>query len=822
MVILPDIPLIDSRTQEDLFEEMRKSLKNKGIYIKDDDGEILSALAVLYSNMLADTIKRLNRTPEKHRIAFLNMAHTPPRPAWPSSGMVAFEVADGYDHPVTIQKGTRVAADIDGQPISFRLRSDLTAVPANLTDIYWCDPTIGRYGYARDLSRFCPWNLEDTQETAYKADFIFKNVFYHDNEAALFINASLRESQVSAAALLRATRWSISPYQQDEPAFLEMDITENPDGRLYLRIKEPLPHAENIIIRMELNDPDYSELIITDIHLMQFNGAASPDSVLTSTRGLDVSSFYPFGFPMCAFEECGIFCDAALSQKRAEIALSFSLKLELSEERSFEPPEMVDYKWIMRKPLAKPEPVVYDAFAKSVRLEYWDGSTYREIRDVSGRGLDFTRENERIELIFDCPDDIMPCEYYGVTGYYLRLSCAECDELYKLPRRVYTPRISGFKFHYRHTEKYYPVKVETESFGRWREVNLNTQEPLVLFERPGQAKTLLLGFDMLAWECRMKMYINIENSKTQNSKAEKIKAKIYSEHDEQSLTVFDMTNTLASSGVLWLDIPENMQPSVLFGKNRYWVELPVPAETLPVISGIYLNAAIAENKIRCEESFTYSHLKNKRLTLAHENIIHAWVYVRSLTGIGMELWREYSEADGKFRTGYYMLDYISGLVTFPDDIIARSINEDMLDLIRIVYDATDGGKANLPANSITRMEEDIPFIKSVRNPVAIANGAVGESGEELATRKRHALYNGERVVSKRDFELFAVDNCPLVSDAKCTYSPAEKTVILAVQIKKDAGHTAFIKVKKNLAIVFRPFIQDEIHLKIIPWEDASC
>jgi hypothetical protein len=130
-VVPPDL---DDRTWQDLVDEMRALIPKYAPQWTDHNPSDLGiTLIELFAWLGEGIIYRLNRTPEKNFLAFLNLLGTTRDPATPASTYLTFSSGAGA---VTVPAGTKAqtAATQDQQPIVFETDEEVTVLPISLAD----------------------------------------------------------------------------------------------------------------------------------------------------------------------------------------------------------------------------------------------------------------------------------------------------------------------------------------------------------------------------------------------------------------------------------------------------------------------------------------------------------------------------------------------------------------------------------------------------------------------------------------------------------------------------------------------------------------
>jgi hypothetical protein len=106
------------------------------------------------------------------------------------------------------------------------------------------------------------------------------------------------------------------------------------------------------------------------------------------------------------------------------------------------------------------------------------------------------------------------------------------------------------------------------------------------------------------------------------------------------------------------------------------------------------------------------------------------------------------------RSRHYLLDHVSGLVTFGDGrhglIPPRGTNN-----VLASYQSGGGPAGNVPSGAVAKLQSPLPGLASMRNPVAADGGAAVETVDQVKARGPQSLRHRQRAVSASDFEWLA-------------------------------------------------------------------
>ena len=107
----------------------------------------------------------------------------------------------------------------------------------------------------------------------------------------------------------------------------------------------------------------------------------------------------------------------------------------------------------------------------------------------------------------------------------------------------------------------------------------------------------------------------------------------------------------------------------------------------------------------------------------------------------------------------------SDIETFPElmDIQTQAVTAKFVD------DDNDPAHllSPLPAQKINKLVEELPGIKSVKQPVASFNGKIGEQSNEYYVRVSERLRHKSRAINNWDYERLVLENFPAVYKVKC-------------------------------------------------------
>ncbi|MFC4360598.1 baseplate J/gp47 family protein [Halobium salinum] len=140
----PTPPPIDGRRRAELLEEAIERARSYTPEWDPDEGDVGTAMLRLFADVAADVTTRLDRAPEKHRVAFFDALGFNRAPPQPARLPLVFQVAEGLAENVRISAGTQAVAPPDGEGTErvFEVPEGMgfEATPARLDAVYSVSP----------------------------------------------------------------------------------------------------------------------------------------------------------------------------------------------------------------------------------------------------------------------------------------------------------------------------------------------------------------------------------------------------------------------------------------------------------------------------------------------------------------------------------------------------------------------------------------------------------------------------------------------------------------------------------------------------------
>ena len=136
------LPKIDSRTKEDLLQYIKMYLSSYAPEWRFDENnpDVGTALAYIYTDMMSETVYRFNQVSDKNRAMFFDKIGARLLPAVPANGYVTFSLVNDEAEGTCVKQGEAVLADgADGESLIFETVNDVFVTSAKPDCLYLCN-----------------------------------------------------------------------------------------------------------------------------------------------------------------------------------------------------------------------------------------------------------------------------------------------------------------------------------------------------------------------------------------------------------------------------------------------------------------------------------------------------------------------------------------------------------------------------------------------------------------------------------------------------------------------------------------------------------
>ncbi|HTJ46934.1 MAG TPA: putative baseplate assembly protein [Kofleriaceae bacterium] len=288
----------------------------------------------------------------------------------------------------------------------------------------------------------------------------------------------------------------------------------------------------------------------------------------------------------------------------------------------------------------------------------------------------------------------------------------------------------------------------------------------------------------------------------------------------EPLAVVDETTGFTGSGFINFVGPEDWAKSMKFTEERFWmrarlemggfVKPPRMRRILANCVDAFNQVTISNETLGSSDGSPMQAMKLLRGPLLEDEIVEvrerqhpAQDDINDLAGGGadavrpvdpnntesQECWVRWKRVESFFESGpksrHYMLDYVTGTLSFGDGRKGMVPPEGKNNVVCNRYFIGGGAGGNVNANTITSLTRALSYIDTVANPIPASGGADREGVEEAKARAPYTIKSRDRAVTAEDYEMLALRASTSLARAKC------------VPDRTNRGHVTLVVVPKS-------------------------
>lgn len=692
-----------------------------------------TALALLFADMFAGTVRRFERIPEKHKLAFFREIGLQTRPASAAQGYVTFGLSGDELGGTFLPKGVMVsgrageqAQDLN-EELLYETAEPLYVTPARLKNVLFVDGERDYIAKKNVSGQFTPFAREEENRQ--------EHVFYlcqsealsvsGDAEVSLEMDMAGREDEESASLLLDGEACSF--FYSTEDGFAEYGRRRAEDRRLILEREKDGERAgrrtlfgkEGYWLLCRYQKPWRSApLSVNGIRIASRREGLEPDLIWNQEGEQEKECFMPFGENPAPFTECYFASAEALGKTDARVVLSFQLDYE---NIPFDHSVKADRRWkmIMKRADFAPD-AEYDITVKQVVWEYYNGAGWSRLATekkwenlFDGTGA---RGGQQVKIAFRCPADASLLEWQAAPTRYLRVRVLKMTNLYQTKGAYIVPVIHHVQFSFDYGSGGKPpelIVAHNNCEERVYETSKkNTETVWELFAgQKENCPTLYLGFHRPLENGPIRMLCAMREEL-----AETLPYLQFSYLGAQGFTplsVVDETENFRKSGALTFMGKEDFVKGTVCGETAYWLRVQ-------------------------DEKGAYRNMEKRGI-------------LPQITGIFLNAARISAHEEQTVRLG--------------------------------------GCAGNQKPGGITKLIGSYGYVNRVTNPMLVYGGCDGEEEQEALSRGSAALRHGGRAVTVSDFEALAREASHSVKKVTCYpncsadggYEPGAVAVVLLLE-----------------------------------------
>lgn len=294
------------------------------------------AIIKIFAKIMADVRQRLNRVPEQHFLAFLDLLGIHLKPAQPARVPVTFYLARGQSDRVFIPAATQAAAEAtEEHPVLiFETEKNLSASAVQLQEVWCVDPDRDAiYDYTDDLKAGKGVVLlENGRPNLQKHELYLGHDELFDLKNPSKITLTFKD--IVNIDYLRQSTWV---YWGGDEQEIKLSVIHNGGNDLTFATSVPVQHKEingvkSKWLRCSTKSwiADSPALTFSDIQIIgispEIETGIIPDAAFYNTQPVDlVLPFYPFGRRPKTQDAFYIACRDAFSKTKAIFTLSSNI-----------------------------------------------------------------------------------------------------------------------------------------------------------------------------------------------------------------------------------------------------------------------------------------------------------------------------------------------------------------------------------------------------------------------------------------------------------------------------------------------------------------
>lgn len=776
-----------------------------------DLDEALKQVFAAYSEILID---RLNRAPENHFRAFLNILGAAPEPPRAARAAISFFLAPGATGEVVVPARTQVAAQPqpgDPDPIVFETQQEFILTPARVDSLFVRNGSVDQYA---NLGKLLDLPGCD-QLPAFHGNLNIPHVLYIGlqfpkvpviDKLVIVVDAVADTKATSGAAPrqrpIAQVSWEIWDGKEVFPLTTVRDDTAGltQGGQVEFEGFEPPPPAivngipaQWIRCRLlspliEENPPQLGLLRSLSVKVRVRGTGLHPDAAAYQLAPLDLSTdFLPFGLRPRPGDLLYLASDEAFSQEDAQIAIDVELANAAAAERVDLAPGAPAARDVAVAP-ANPVGVV-------IRWESWDGTKWIPIDEstVVDETASFSRSGQ---IRFRLKEPVQRVAVAGqnkpwvrariVSGDYGREATFEVDPS-GAPRytraTLAPPIIRTISLTYE-LDQIVPDRgfVVYNNF-RFDRIWLG-KEPVSVFRPPEDLDpALYLGFtvDAMPDSRFLSIYFGVHNAVVRQGAAVEGRAVLLWEYWNGSTwiprTVEDETMNLRRSGITRVPIPPDAAICSEFDRSRHWLRIrrtPGFVDVEPRLRMVLLNTVMASQTLTVLDEVLGSSTGRPGQTFRTTRfpvLYGARVEVLQTDRSGHSEWVAWREVRTLLSSSPfdqdYVLDHLTGQITFGDNIFGAVPVAGKGNVRLRSYTTGGGRRGNLGPFTITELRKAIKYVDHVTNYDPSSGGADAQLPASLEETEPRHLRHRERAVTTEDYEDLARQASTGVARAYC-------------------------------------------------------
>lgn len=681
--------IIDNRKREDILNQIRKLAAS---YVpewqfEEQNPDIGSVLALLYTDELEENIRRYNTLLESDYVELMNMLGISLKPAFPSHSIVLMRLAANTIPGFKLKKGVKLlGGEEDEANLVFETAHSIYVTESRLKSIFMASgkngkviPLLGefppvKYVNAADVvaeeaeegeealeTELVETENEEGAETGRVSAYPFSLydfsgegygkyglLFYHPYLFDVCDNDIIMRIGNAPELVKEITKGNYHLYYYGDAGFQEVDelrikgedcIAFRKTGKCR-KISEKGEQYSALLLEPE-EIPEKS-VMVSEIGFSSVGEKRLPEMIWNGTAEQDIRRFLPFGETIGLYDELYIGHDEYFSKPDAQVTLRFRLDFDSHLVSIPRQQQEAELKIIKKKPKRDTLGAPAEIFADEISIEYYNGIGWRKLTTQEPvQQLFASVRSGMYEIRFNCPKDWKPLETGGYNGRSIRIQVTRADNCYYQPALHHYPIISDMQISYTYGERY---EKAAKLYAFWgsqkRELSSAMAESPVtpVFSSSSyQGTALYLGFHKKIEDGPVSILIQIQE--LEERQQGKLTFAYSTREGFSRLKLTDHTDGLSHTGTILFMPPTDMAKRTLEGQEAYWIRITDEEGYLekhplhrPVICDIQVNGVEVDNvdTMAEEEYYIDAFGPNMKFALNAQNILSLEVWVNEM------------------------------------------------------------------------------------------------------------------------------------------------------------------------------------------------
>lgn len=819
----------DQRSREEILEQIRKKAAS---YVPEwrfdeENPDIGTALALVYSQMLLGTVKKFNFLSYKNQISFFNELEATLLPAVPSTGYVTFSVVNSEVDGEEVPAGMEVIAQAktaDMEMISFETLDDIYVTPASISCILQVSEEKDFIGELYDgespdskmvLFSYQGENLQehilyfchdDVLSIKQSGEITLQFLMHEDKIPVEYIEAL---TDTSSVLFEYGTEQGYQPFQKMERNGKQLTFYIGKNDLPFEKLEEH--DVDSYWIRCTIKDiTPFRKFSFDRINIASSCKRMVPESIYANGSDINKEEFFPFGERFADYNEVYISSNEIFAKKGAAVTLTFNVDfMKIPLENSTE--TTTEWEWIMKKSDFKPD-LEYDVTIEEVIWEYYNGYGWTALFDKNEYSDIFSARDGTMgqykKMSFVCPNDMEPIIVNALESFYIRARVTKINNLYKMKGNYVSPMMGNLFLQYNYAEHPMEPKILFTENNRERKeyrfrAKANRDKIVPFYGLTEEVPSLYFGFDVPPVGSPVKILFDLVEQS--DEKDRNLLWEYYNGAAWKELDMVDETENMSKTGIVTLTGNKDFSKLRLYDYEKYWIRISDVSEgyrkkdrekKLPCLEGIYMNSVKIRQRDREETEYFHMEVyqENIKFELLYGNVFESDVYVDELGHLSKgemdelererRLFPEYKE-NGEFERAWvkwtqvedfldsgsddrhYILNENKGYVQFGNGKSGEIPPTGKTDNIKVIYKTGGGEYTNVPEGAVAQLGKYVGFISEVCNHKMLSGGSDAETLSAGLERNAAMLRHQNMAITTRDFEEIANTASRSIRKVKC-------------------------------------------------------